>query len=240
MCGASMKSQWLTAVEAILWIATRNERSVLGSDRENRDEDPRIRINLFLARYRVGDGENRRSLVLSGDESIRALEEACASGEVIAKGAYIHGGVREEIPSDYWTGTSLFPPATGARMERRLASMLTRRRRDLVFSRDSILKAFPAPVVMRPDESGSSSPTEAPPLGEQKSPQVTTPTKKDLERVYLERIQQYVGRTPPTREEDVAYIQGLYPKVKRDRVRELRDQLAPEEWKQRGRRKSAQ
>jgi hypothetical protein len=63
------------------------------------------------------------------------------------------------------------------------------------------------------------------------------PLKSDLEAVYKQRIDTYLGKKPPTRIDDEKWVKeqfGLGVKKARD----LRRNLAPPEWRKPGRRKS--
>ena len=59
---------------------------------------------------------------------------------------------------------------------------------------------------------------------------------KELESRYLERVAAYVGRTPPSRSEDEAWLKETY-RLGRTRSRELRKKLAPADWHKAGARK---
>jgi hypothetical protein len=61
-------------------------------------------------------------------------------------------------------------------------------------------------------------------------------TKAETEAAYKNWIAQHEGRTPPSRDEDIRHMKGRFPKIPRNRVRELRNRLAPSEWVQQGRR----
>jgi hypothetical protein len=61
-------------------------------------------------------------------------------------------------------------------------------------------------------------------------------TKAETEAAYKNWIAQHEGRTPPSRDEDIRHMKGRFPKIPRNRVRELRNRLAPGEWVQQGRR----
>jgi hypothetical protein len=60
--------------------------------------------------------------------------------------------------------------------------------------------------------------------------------KKDLEAAYLRRVQEFEGKTPPSRAEDEYWFDKEFG-LSRKRAREYRCQLAPRDWKARGRRK---
>jgi hypothetical protein len=61
--------------------------------------------------------------------------------------------------------------------------------------------------------------------------------KRETEAVYRDWIAQHEGQMPPSRDEDWNHMKRHFPKIPRDRVRELRNELAPKAWLQQGRRK---
>lgn len=68
------------------------------------------------------------------------------------------------------------------------------------------------------------------------------PLKAELEAAYKGWVSKYVGLEPPSRKDDEAFLKERFPgnHITRDRVREIRAQLAPESWKRGGRRKLAE
>lgn len=64
-----------------------------------------------------------------------------------------------------------------------------------------------------------------------------TRTKQATVDCYREWIARHDGRRPPTREEDIAHMKGLFPRLTEGRIRDLRRRLAPSSWTARRRRK---
>ena len=59
----------------------------------------------------------------------------------------------------------------------------------------------------------------------------------EIELAYRKRIEEFRDKEPPSREDDERYCKDTFG-IGQTRARELRKQLAPPEWKKRGRRKS--
>jgi hypothetical protein len=76
--------------------------------------------------------------------------------------------------------------------------------------------------------------------GAEITPVVHPKTKAEVEEAYRLWISRYVGQKPPSRDDDEAHFKGMFPNITRQRIRELRNTLAPEEWRRVGRRKSGQ
>jgi hypothetical protein len=65
-------------------------------------------------------------------------------------------------------------------------------------------------------------------------------TKSEVEAAYRNWIAQHEGRTPPSRAKDEAEMLERFPHLTRDRIRDLRNKHAPDNWKRKGRRKLAE
>jgi hypothetical protein len=65
-------------------------------------------------------------------------------------------------------------------------------------------------------------------------------TRSEVVAAYRNWIAQHEGRTPPSRADDEAEMLRRFPHLTRDRVRDLRNEFAPDAWKRRGRRKLAE
>ena len=61
--------------------------------------------------------------------------------------------------------------------------------------------------------------------------------KKQLNDAYEAWIAAHADKVPPSETDDVRHMKSLFSGVSRQRVRELRRALAPEEWKEKGRRR---
>jgi hypothetical protein len=59
----------------------------------------------------------------------------------------------------------------------------------------------------------------------------------EIESAYRKRIEEFWDKTPPSREDDERYFKDTFG-IGRTRARELRAKLAPQKWKERGRRRS--
>jgi hypothetical protein len=61
------------------------------------------------------------------------------------------------------------------------------------------------------------------------------PTRGETEAAYRAWVEQHKGQRPPSRDKDEMHMRGLFPRISRKRVRDLRRELAPEKWTQHGR-----
>jgi hypothetical protein len=65
-----------------------------------------------------------------------------------------------------------------------------------------------------------------------------TATKAELEAAYIKRRDEWPNdKSTPSEKDDWNFLKTLKPDISRDRARELRNKLAPDDWKQPGKRK---
>ncbi len=64
-------------------------------------------------------------------------------------------------------------------------------------------------------------------------------TKHDVEAKYRDWVAMHDGQSPPDRDMDLRHMREFSPNVSRKRLRDLRNTIAPEEWRRPGSRKKA-
>jgi hypothetical protein len=102
---------------------------------------------------------------------------------------------------------------------------------------DTTSKQARPPIV--PTSSGESAQPEGPPQPSAQPQPQSAFTRAELEAGYMSWVAAHEGKTPPTREDDLRHMKLRFPTINKDRVRNLRRDLAPEHWKARGRRKAS-
>ena len=96
---------------------------------------------------------------------------------------------------------------------------------DLLFNAGALLKAYP-----------KNDPSESAPVVSPDLPKLHS--REEIEARYRERVETWPKGVPsPSEDDDLNFLKTLNPGISRKRVREIRGQRAPDEWKAPGRRK---
>jgi hypothetical protein len=209
--------------DAVFWRASKRAEASGTFEAEEHDQAQRDIIKfarserLALRGYKKEAGEQRKVSVLPPNE-LRELDFSILGGQPEfdrkEHGPRYYGVAwADNGPVDLWTGIYL--------------------------KKKELLAAF-ATVDTTQSQDAPPQQSQACDGGDNAVTATTAPTKREVEAAYMDWVMQHQGRTPPSRGKDEAEMIRLFPHLTRDRVRDLRNRLAPDSWKQRGRRKLAE
>lgn len=238
----------MTVGEALAWIARRDE---VFAARCRNESLTGVELHLLWDYANLGKIEKSLTPRPSYDALVLPLVMACRLGHVVAKairqtsyGPRPESDKLEEICRENWETLWLTDrgdeivaaPEPKESVPQRSFTDWHRLR----FSRADVIRTFPANSVEEQEASRgcSNSPEQSdnPPPAPVPKRAVTT---SEVEAAYLSRIAQYEGQPPPSIALDVKEMGERFPHLTRDRVRDLRKKLAPDDWKRKGRRKLA-
>jgi hypothetical protein len=154
-----------------------------------------------------------------------SILRAFQTGQLEASGQR-NDGSRESISEIEWAALVIGRALTGEIAVKQF-NQSTAAWHDVRVRRSSILCAYEgpnAPVNRQMIAEGHRNPAKHPKQGE-------------LEAAYRRRIEEFRGKSPPSRADDGNWIKSTFG-IPKSRARQLRKSLAPPEWTDRGRRKN--
>ncbi len=248
-----MQESFWTFTMAVAWIAWRTENAVREAWRKYRDEvwffatvewrrcptdeihsgwqlkqhGPSIsHLAIREALNNTDDGDD--PLLLSVPDAVAALWRGLLEGALTASAVHDKFSQRTEIPAIEWQDLKL-TDANGQEALTGISGAVAVHVHYLkpTIASAQILAKWPQDGVL-PEMAVRHEPIKTP----------STATKAQLEAAYVKRRDEWPSDKPtPSERDDRAFLKKIKPDITRDRARELRRKLAPDNWKERGKRK---